>query len=110
MKGLGMQDAGGEGAAGAGPILDDDRLAEVPRRNFAEAAHLGIGGAAGGPGDDQPDRSFRKSGGAGGAGQQGRGGQGNEPQQAAPDGALDGWHVRLSLGPPGLAWGACTGG
>jgi hypothetical protein len=61
---LGVQDAGGEGAAGARLVLDDDRLAQVAAGDLRHDAHLPIGGAAGGPGDDEPDRPVREAGGA----------------------------------------------
>src|SRR6185295_7634321 len=52
-------EVGGEAAAGAGAVLDDDRLAERAADRLAQRARDVVGGAAGSEADDQADRPGR---------------------------------------------------
>ena len=54
-------DLRGHGAGGAAAVLDDHRLAEMPRRDFRERAQLAVGRPAGRPGHDQADGTVRKA-------------------------------------------------
>ena len=50
---------GGDIGAGAGSVLDDERLAELLRQPLTHQAREGVGGAARRKPDDQPHRSWR---------------------------------------------------
>ena len=73
----GLERLRGELAAGAGLVLDDDRLAEHLAQPLGQQPGDGIGAAAGGEADQQPDRAAvgagRRPGGGGQCG--GPGGQ-----------------------------------
>jgi hypothetical protein len=51
--------AGADVEGAAGPVLDDDRLAEALVQLVAERTHEDIAGAAGAGADDHPDRTVR---------------------------------------------------